>query len=376
METKIHSILAFAIFLLAAAFPVPAIGGSIDLPYSGRMVEDNGAPLAGPVDIAVQFFTSEESRAPIVPAVFFQTVPLDEGVFQLNIAFTARDFHKIFPGLDKQTWIQITDMSSGKLYPRQMLGTIPYALKVPVDGTTIGWNDNGELELRSDASVDKVAGESFVTKGAESGQVLAWDKTAKTWKPSSVASGTVTSVSSGAGLSGGVITAAGTLGIADAGVTATMLAPSAVTSTKIAVGAVSETAIADQSVTSVKVKDGTIARSDLDPTTCAPNEIFKVNGTGTGYDCATVGAGGGDIINNGQIGAVKIGTTNATALTMVTNNNPQITVNSAGLVGIGTTVPNSVLHVKGPTGVTSFTSTNQLGLLVDGASGGGARFEP
>jgi hypothetical protein len=142
-------------------WPLSAAADAIDLPYSGRLVDENGAPVAGPVDMMVLFYTSEEIHNPISSGVIFTSVPLEDGVFQLKISLPSRDFHKIFPGPDKPTWVEITDGTNGKVYPRQMLGAIPYALKVPVDGTSIGWNTAGELQLLGEASVNKVGGESL-----------------------------------------------------------------------------------------------------------------------------------------------------------------------------------------------------------------------
>jgi hypothetical protein len=365
MKSKIYRLLIIAAASVAIALPAAAEPDSIDLPYSGRLVEDNGAPVVGPVDMLVHFYTSETAVTPIARGLVFESVPLEDGVFQLKISLTAGEFHKIFVGVGKPTWIQILDDTNGKMYPRQLLGAMPYALKVPVDGSTIGWNDDGQLELRGDASVNKVAGESFVTKGATAGQVLAWDKTSNTWKPASVASGTVTSISSGAGLTGGVITGEGTLGIANDGVTGSMLANGAVTTPKIGAGAVTEVTIANEAVTSVKIKDGTIALVDLSPGACAANEIFKVNGTGTGFVCATVGVGGGDLINGGNSGAVVVGSNDANSLTFETNNAAAMTIDSAGKVGIGTNAPSgnlSVSPVQYATGTASQSLTTVTGV--------------
>jgi hypothetical protein len=179
----VYPLLMLVAVAVGTPSPAAAASDAVDLPYSGRLVEDNGAPVVGPVDMLVHFYTSETGDTPIARGLVFDSVPLEDGVFQLKISLAAREFHKIFVGVGHPTWIQIMDETNGKTYPRQMLGAMPYALKVPVDGSTIDWNDEGQLQLRSDASVSKVAGETFVTKGAAPGQVLAWDNTSKTWKP-------------------------------------------------------------------------------------------------------------------------------------------------------------------------------------------------
>jgi hypothetical protein len=194
MRTPFFLLLTLATLGLVTLSSAQGGTGTIDLPYSGRLVDDNGAPVVGPVDMLIHFYTSETGRTPMAAAIGFESIPLEDGVFQVKITLTSQEFHKVFPGLDQATWIQVTDDTNGKTYPRQMLGAIPYALKVPVDGATIGWNSAGELELRSEASVNKVDGESFVTKGATAGQVLAWDKTTKTWKPADPAPSSANSI--------------------------------------------------------------------------------------------------------------------------------------------------------------------------------------
>jgi hypothetical protein len=352
---------AYAFLLQTLIVSSLAISGNIDLPYGGRFVEDNGAPVTGPVDIIVEFFSSETNDSPLADSLVFQAVALEDGVFQLNFSLNAHSFNEIFRAVDKPVWIQITDATNGKTYPRQLQGAIPYALKVPVDGVTIGWNEAGELALRGDASVSKVAGESFITSGATSGQVLAWDKTAKVWKPANVATGTVTSISAGAGLSGGTILGQGTLGIADAGVTTTMLADGSVTSAKIAAGSVVEASLVDQSVTSIKIKDKSVGLVDLDPGACTANQVISYSSGASAFVCSNVGSGSGDIVNNGQNGAVRIGTDDGSSLTLETNNVPAVTVDTAGKVGIGTTSPTANLEIAT---TSTETSTNQIGQKV------------
>ena len=76
--------------------------------------------------------------------------------------------------------------------------------------------------------------------GCTPGQILKWNGTA--WACAddvdTNSGGTVASVATGAGLTGGPITATGTVAVASAGITTALLADGAVTSSKIAAGAV------------------------------------------------------------------------------------------------------------------------------------------
>ena len=79
----------------------------------------------------------------------------------------------------------------------------------------------------------------------------------------SVGTGTVTSITATDGLTGGLITVTGIIGIADNGVTTIKLADGSVTSLKIVDGSVANVDIANNAITSAKITDGTIVTADL-----------------------------------------------------------------------------------------------------------------
>ncbi len=141
-QSSILMVVAWVIFIASAAAAAP-----ISLPYSGRFVEDNAKPVEGPVDIIVEFFSAETGGESVSGPHVFTAVTLEDGVFQLNIALEASEFHKIFKNVDRPAWIQITEATHGVVYPRQLLAATPYALKVPVDNSTIGWNNDGQLTV-------------------------------------------------------------------------------------------------------------------------------------------------------------------------------------------------------------------------------------
>ncbi|MDL5051554.1 hypothetical protein QQ054_36730 [Oscillatoria amoena NRMC-F 0135] len=94
------------------------------------------------------------------------------------------------------------------------------------------------------------------------GQVLTTVSGVPTWTTPSVG-GTVTSVGTGTGLTGGPITTTGTIAIANLGVTTALLADNSVTSAKIVDATIATADLADNSVTSAKIADGTIATADI-----------------------------------------------------------------------------------------------------------------
>jgi hypothetical protein len=129
------------IILLSLASPTLA---AAPLSLGGRMVETNGKPVAGPVDLRIKFYRDATTPTAIGVTVPDETgVPLVNGVYQLTLTIGDADLHTLFDGTD--VWVAVTDLTHSKTYARQQFMYVPYALKVPVDGTTITYDGNGKL---------------------------------------------------------------------------------------------------------------------------------------------------------------------------------------------------------------------------------------
>ncbi|MBK7842832.1 MAG: tail fiber domain-containing protein [Bdellovibrionales bacterium] len=86
----------------------------------------------------------------------------------------------------------------------------------------------------------------------------------------------------------------------------------------------------------------------------------------------------GFVVNGGQAGAVSLGSTNANSVSLLTNNTTRMTVNSSGLVGIGTGGPSTIHHLlqvgsgDGSTNLTEvktlFTNTGPSGIGIRNSS--------
>lgn len=123
---------------------------------------------------------------------------------------------------------------------------------------------NADINATASIAVTKLA-------AGTNGQLLTTTSGTPTWTTPTF--GSVTSVATGTGLTGGPITTTGTVSIATGGVTTALLADNSVTSAKIvdatiatadlADGSVSTVKLADNSVTSAKIVDGTIATADI-----------------------------------------------------------------------------------------------------------------
>jgi hypothetical protein len=274
-----------------------AYAENISLPYSGRFIEDDGRPVKGPVDILVEFFPTETSDTNLNEPLLFIATPLSDGVFQLDITLPTDVVQGIFSDPRNPLWIQIIDMTSNKVFPRQKLGAVPFALKVPVDRSTLGWNSKGELEVKADVSANKISGQSVDAAAASNGQVLTWDTVKKTWKAADIAPGS---------------------------------------------------AIKIQGV-------------DISATVPAQGQVLSYVGT----QWVPISTPQGDVKNGGQAGALTVGTSNATALTLNANNLAAATILPSGNIGIGNTLPGEKLDITGNI-ITSGQISNGAQTIVGG----------
>lgn len=152
------------------------------LSYSGRLVNTNGSPVAGPVDLLVELsYTNAPST--ILCSQTITGVPLTNGVFHLKLdlncgASALSDILLAVP-TNQAAAIRVTDVTHSKVYSFQAIYSMPYA------------------------SIADTANQ-LVQMGATNGQVLAWNSTTKKWTPvapTASSGGTVTNVTANAPLS-------------------------------------------------------------------------------------------------------------------------------------------------------------------------------
>lgn len=156
-----------AAFFIIVFFSSAADASPYSISYSGRITNDAGAPIEGPVNIEVKFFRSESGTDEVgVTVPEFTNILLNEGVFQISISLTGAEFNTVFTSTD-QTWIQIKDSTNNVIYPRQLFSAVPYALKIPTDDVTISYNSSGMLT--TGPSLKATSNNHSVTLSAPSG---------------------------------------------------------------------------------------------------------------------------------------------------------------------------------------------------------------
>ena len=200
---------------------------SNSLSYSGRLVNANGSPVGENVNLKAELAYTD-SLTTVRCIAIVSNVPLSNGVFHTKLDFdcdplTLSTVLALTPA-NESVAIRITDisnLSNPKAYSFQSLYSVPSSI------------------------VSRMALQ-IAQMSATDGQVLTWDNSANKWVPRNPGgNGTVTSISAGIGLAGGVIENSGTISIANQGVETIL--------------------IKDSAVTSIKIEDGTITDADISP---------------------------------------------------------------------------------------------------------------
>jgi hypothetical protein len=128
--------------------------------YGGRLTLPNGTPVKGPVTLRVSFFATASGGAPLAAPMDKTNVALENGVFQIDLG-DLPSVHNVLSS-NAAVFVEITDTANSVVYPRQRITAVPYALKVPVDGSTIGYDASGRLKVvgSGGGSVNSVNGQS------------------------------------------------------------------------------------------------------------------------------------------------------------------------------------------------------------------------
>jgi trimeric autotransporter adhesin len=278
-----------------------------------------------------------------------------------------------FPGTGTITGI--TTPSGSGLSGGGSSGTLN--LKVPSAGITNAMLQNSKVTLNASTAGGLTVpgamslGSTYTIglKTCTTNQILQYSGTSWVCKSLGTGTGTVTSVGSGAGLTGGPITTSGTLSIASAGVTNTMLQHSSLT-VAAGTGLTGGGSVALGSTTTLNLDTTKVPQLNT-ANTFAGNQAVIGNLSATNQVSAgstptgNVASGTVEVdaaaINNGSwspalsfggggevVASNRAGSTNQFGLDLFTNYTPRLSVTNNGLVGIGVQSPGWMLEVDPP----------------------------
>lgn len=157
MAKKTALMIATAMFLTISASH-PAAADPFAMTYQGRLVDEfDGSPIAGPIGLTFRFYDDENGSNQLGSYVVPGEVALEDGVFSVEISLEPGVRSSIF-GSSGDVWIEVVDTTNDRTYPPQKLTSVPYALRVPIDGASLRYNSDGELEVIEDFFTITVAG--------------------------------------------------------------------------------------------------------------------------------------------------------------------------------------------------------------------------
>ena len=268
---------------LLVAQPVLAQGVGSAFTYQGEL-RTGGNPATGSFDMEYRLYDSLAGSSQVGPVVTRNAVAVANGLFSVPLDFGPAQF------AGERQWLEVRIRPAGggafeTLAPRTEVTAAPYALGAvaalanSVTTTSIVDGAIGAADLNAAQVQRRITG--FCTPGQYVRAVLQ-DGTV-TCEADSGGLGTVTTVGTGAGLTGGPITASGSIAVATGGISSAM--------------------IADGNVTSADILDTQVQRRVVG--SCATGQYVRVvNQDGTvvcGTDATSGGGGSGTVttVNTG-----------------------------------------------------------------------------
>jgi hypothetical protein len=183
------------------------------LNYQGFLTGPGGTAVTGAQTMVFKLYNVVSGGAALYSET--QTVQVNNGVFNavlgsvtsLNLPF------------DVPYFIGITVGADAEMTPRQPLASAPYAQRADTANALAAAATLPASQLSGTIGTAQIANNAVTQaklspSGAASGKVLGTDGTNLQWQSAGSGTGTVTSVGTGTGLSGGPITATGTINLA------------------------------------------------------------------------------------------------------------------------------------------------------------------
>ncbi len=264
---------AFITIMMALTLPsVQAL--ALDISYSGRLQEDSGKSIEGPLDFTVKFYNDPNNGDVIGPTLKLANTELIDGVFQLGLSLDNSQITALFGDGSKAVYIELE--AGGKIFSRQRFTAVPLALRIPVDTQKLNYTNDGKLTIES-VDLNQISGLTAALAAKADASAVSSSSVKMSNNLSDLASPSIARTNLGLGTLA-TLSNIGSTEIADASITNTDISPSAaIADTKLATiatpGKVSGSAITSGTI------GGTAGLSSSG--TIATTGNFVVTGTGS-----------------------------------------------------------------------------------------------
>jgi hypothetical protein len=104
----------------------PASPSTTTIHYQGRLADSSGLPVDGLVDLQFALYASDTDGAPLWGPELHADVPVDDGLFAVNLGGPTGGLPLSLLG--GSLWLEIV-VGEEALSPRQQLGSVPYAMQ-------------------------------------------------------------------------------------------------------------------------------------------------------------------------------------------------------------------------------------------------------
>ena len=304
--------------------PLSLKAGAADtISYSGRIVNSDGSPRTGLVELEISFHSEETGGTAKGTALTPFTVSLVNGFFNLELNISSQ--HNAILDPSTETWIEVEDLTNQKVYPRQKISSVPYAQEA--------------LGLAGHSLPSSAPGDGNVLKWAASSSSWIWGSTGESLDTTDISDSAITS----AKLADDAVTqqkiadnAVGSNELINSSVTSQKINSQAVSTDKIADGAVTNQKIADNAITTPKILDSSVSTTKLADDSVTADKLANTTVTAGSYTLTslTVDAQGRiTAASNGSIGDSN-NTTNTVVKRDVNGDFAAGTITASSLTGL------------------------------------------
>ncbi len=212
-KTLLASLVALLVFCTGTARAAPPATFS----YSGFLSDSAGNPVASATTLTFRLYTAVTGGSPVFQEAI-SVVPGNDGYFSAVIGAAGTPLG--VGEFQDARFMSVQYAAEAEMAPRIALTSVPSAFSALV----VDWNGIGNRPdlncggatpfvtgVGQDGQLKCAATPSGSALACGNGEVLKWNGSA--WTCSSTSAGTVTSLSAGAGLTGGTITASGTIAV-------------------------------------------------------------------------------------------------------------------------------------------------------------------